>query len=775
MVGWKHRLADSPRWVQLKEEADEAQIAVMVAARRMRPRDFILRHGADWRIQQVLDSIVSGVLKRDLAFSQTDLEVLVQGWLSQSSLTRYGGLPGGSIVGAVERLSSRDSLSAALRMRLIEVRKRALREHTSSGAAIARRIGRLLDGGGSQELPKGTFQSDFECWLSRMGQEEQAVWRALATDAIFISDRSTPPANQLKALERHIAKADVRQLSRSFVELLDRTTPNPALGDMSLDILKGLIFASSLLDHATLAGPLGRFADKCYRKVPQRGARSVRLANAAIWALSTMTNEPIAGAELFRLREKIKYLSARKQIDERLAKLAKRSDRTVEALEDESLPTLGLDTRSRCVVVFGDARAEVELTATEIAVSWFNGKGERLKSAPKEVREHHSDEFAALRQTLKTLEVTRASQALRFEQSWLEDRNWSLSDWTGHVLHHPIRRPLAEALIWTIDSQSGAVAIIPRAAGLEDAAGRSITPSSDARVRLWHPLTSDPQEVLAWRRRIIDLGLTQPIKQAHREVYVLTDAERQTRLYSNRFAAHILRQHQFRALCQARGWKYDFMGGWDSWNVPTRTLPRRDIAVSFHVDQVDNDARGDNGVSLHVATDQVRFSNALGQNEPLEAIPPVVFSELMRDVDLFVGVASVANDPTWSDGGPRGRHGGYWSEWAFGELGQSATTRRELMSWIAPKLSISDRLTITDRFLLVHGRRHDYAIHFGSGNIQIRPSNRYLCIVPDQPHREAGAVRLPFTGDGLVSIIISKAFLLAEDDKIKDLTILAQL
>ena len=44
--------------------------------------------------------------------------------------------------------------------------------------------------------------------------------------------------------------------------------------------------------------------------------------------------------------------------------------------------------------------------------------------------------------------------------------------------------------------------------------------------------------------------MTQPIKQAHREIYLLTDAERQTQSYSNRFAAHILRQHQFTALCQ---------------------------------------------------------------------------------------------------------------------------------------------------------------------------------------------------------------------------------
>ena len=53
-------------------------------------------------------------------------------------------------------------------------------------------------------------------------------------------------------------------------------------------------------------------------------------------------------------------------------------------------------------------------------------------------------------------------------------------------------------------------------------------------------------------------------KQAHREVYLLTDAERLTDTYSNRFAAHIVRQHQFSALCRERGWQFNLMGNWDS-------------------------------------------------------------------------------------------------------------------------------------------------------------------------------------------------------------------
>jgi hypothetical protein len=179
----------------------------------------------------------------------------------------------------------------------------------------------------------------------------------------------------------------------------------------------------------------------------------------------------------------------------------------------------------------------------------------------------------------------------------------------------------------------------------------------------------------------------------------------------------------------------------------------------------------------HVATDQIRFLKPGYEGEAinLDGVHPVVFSEVMRDCDLFVAVASVANDPTWSDGGPDGRHRDYWHDWAFGELGQSAQVRRELIARFAGSLSIADKLEIGEKALIVTGKRQKYAIHFGSSNVQILPDNRYLCIVPDRSAPEADRVRLPFTGDSHVSTILAKAFLLVDENRITDPTILSQL
>jgi hypothetical protein len=141
-----------------------------------------------------------------------------------------------------------------------------------------------------------------------------------------------------------------------------------------------------------------------------------------------------------------------------------------------------------------------------------------------------------------------------------------------------------------------------------------------------------------------------------------------------------------------------------------------------------------------------------------------------------VGVASVGNDPAWQDGGPDGRYREYWHGYSFGELSGTAATRKQVLERLVPRLKIAPRCSFSDRFLVVRGDKRTYKIHLGSGNILMEPNDQYLCIVPDSRARtKQEDLYLPFEGDTTLSIIISKALLLAEDTKIKDPTITRQI
>ena len=159
---------------------------------------------------------------------------------------------------------------------------------------------------------------------------------------------------------------------------------------------------------------------------------------------------------------------------------------------------------------------------------------------------------------------------------------------------------------------------------------------------------------------------------------------------------------------------------------------------------------------------------------PLAEVPTLVFSEIMRDVDLFVGVASVGNDPTWRDGRSVEQHAA-WQRHAFGDLSATAKTRREVLQRLVPRLKIAAQCSFEDKFLIVAGKLRKYKIHLGSGNILMSPNDQYLCIVASRGKADDGKLFLPFEGDSILSVVISKALLLAADDKITDPSITRQI
>jgi hypothetical protein len=137
-------------------------------------------------------------------------------------------------------------------------------------------------------------------------------------------------------------------------------------------------------------------------------------------------------------------------------------------------------------------------------------------------------------------------------------------------------------------------------------------------------------------------------------------------------------------------------------------------------------------------------------------------------------VATVGNDPNWTDAGRERRFRDHWHTYSFGELSAMAKTRRGVLERLLPRLKIADRCTLSGRFLVVVGDLRTYKIHLGSGNIMMEPNDQYLCIVP-KPMDRIEQIFLPFQGDRILSIILSKTFLLADDSQIKDATITPQI
>lgn len=553
--------------------------------------------------------------------------------------------------------------------------------------------------------------------------------------------------------------------------------PSALVTARNSELLKGLAWCCAVHgDDPELVTALGDAAVACYKKIPNYGARSAKVANACVNALADVPSMA-AVAQLQRVAQRAKLPSARQVIDGALEAAAARNGLTLDDLADLATPTFGLRDGVMRIPV-GEFVAEVALAGgSEVRLHWLRPDGKPQASVPAEVKRDFPAELKAVKQTVKDLRAALPAQRDRIEGMFLQERSWRFGDWRERYLDHPLLSHFSRRLIWACETGGVSTPVAwsdGRLLDVEDGVLGGV--HDETVVRLWHPLNAELAAVLAWRQWLERHGVTQPFKQAHREVYILTDAERATETYSNRFAAHILRQHQLRALCQQRGWRYALQGGWDGHNIPTLELPRAGLSVEYWVEPVDHaDAMSDAWIYLYVAGDQVRFVRG-GWPVALDSIPPLAFSEAMRDVDLFVAVCSVGADPHWLDSGPTDQHG-YWWDFSFGELSGSAQTRRLVLERLLPRLTkLAGRWELTERFLLIRGELRSYKIHLGSGNILMEPNDQYLCIVPGRGAGSDGRnVYLPFEGDITLSVIISKAFMLADDRAITDPTIRRQI
>jgi hypothetical protein len=804
--GYPFRLENFPAGRQIVESDAETQARAAAAIVRWLSARGSTFDSNSWKMRQALFVL----LKRKLPLTEADLMALVD-WSIHVRNNQWRGLP--QIIKIVGDYLKENELKHHLAGKLEELVEAVEAERAS--AEVQRQVLRLNELAGKKEIRLPMEAGDV--WANAalidirgMSGDEQNIWGQLLLHCLRATG-SAPSKKWLKdarALVIQIGVEDFRSAVLRWFPLADRARPAESSKDeletllpVNADLLKGLAWLCSGFEQAEVARALANLALSAYRRLPGRGPRAVKIGNACFWALGSMPGAE-GLAQLSILKARIKGTSPQKVIAAAIDLAATRSGMSKEEAEELGVPTYGMEAVGRKTYSFGEVMTHVEIAGSSVEQTWERG-GERLAWEPKEVRDEHAEELEEIEETVKDIRKMLLAQRDRIDGLYLSPRKWRLADWRKRYLDHPIVGTVARRLIWKFSRGDRAESGIWHNGQI---VGRDDEPigwlDETTTVELWHPISVASEVVVAWRNWLEAHQVQQPFKQAHREIYPLTDAERATRTYSNRYAAHILRQHQFNALCAARGWKNALRLMVDSEFPPaTRTLSQWGLRAEFWIEGIgDLHDTNPTGAFLYLTTDQVRFYrsdaiqnrsharsgayyarrwNGRGNAEPLalETIPELVFSEIMRDVDLFVGVASIGNDPNWLDGGDQVRYRDYWHGYSFGDLTESAKTRKQVLETLLPRLKIAGRCELTDKFLVVRGDIRTYKIHMGSSNILMEPNDQYLCIVPTRVKgvKERENLYLPFEGDHTLAVILSKAFLLAEDTKITDPTIIRQL
>ena len=244
-----------------------------------------------------------------------------------------------------------------------------------------------------------------------------------------------------------------------------------------------------------------------------------------------------------------------------------------------------------------------------------------------------------------------------------------------------------------------------------------------------------------WQRFIFSKKIVQPFKQVFREIYVPMSEEADSH-ESRRYSGYQIQVRQAAAALRGRGWSADYEGGL------RKVFYKQGIAVELYA-QADWFTPADVEAP---AIEYVSFYSTRGSERlKIVNIDPILYSEVMRDVDMTVSIAFVGGvDP---------------------ETGSSTKELRASIVECTAELMKFKNVSVSDNFIHIKGTLADYTVHLGSGLVRQVGGTEIPIIPVHGQHR--GKLYLPFMDEDPKTVeIVSKVVLLSEDNKLKDPTIL---
>lgn len=377
--------------------------------------------------------------------------------------------------------------------------------------------------------------------------------------------------------------------------------------------------------------------------------------------------------------------------------------------------------------------------------------GKPLKIVPPAIKKDKSVAVLATRMTELRRQASRIRHSL--EHSMCRGDTFEGAELVT-LFGHPLLRHNITRLVMVGTTKSGGTLM-----GYPDKGGKALrgvdgqlepTKGSDT-LRIAHPLDLLGTKAWhEWQAECFRAERVQPFKQIFREVSVplATETAKAADQGGNRCTRYTGQQVQPKkamALFGARGWV---------------ARPEEGVQRTFHHERMTVRVEFEEGFCSPAEIDGltlagVRFAAAGTETAiAVRDVPPRVFSEIMRDLDLVVSVAHRGQvDP---------------------EASQSTVGMREALLRETCALLSLRNVSFEKSRAIIKGELGDYALHLGSGVIHKLPGGAMWILPVHSQHR--GRVYLPFADDDpKTAEIISKALLLARDRMIKDPGILAQI
>lgn len=368
--------------------------------------------------------------------------------------------------------------------------------------------------------------------------------------------------------------------------------------------------------------------------------------------------------------------------------------------------------------------------------------GKLLKSVPAKYKKDET--VLNFQETVKKLKDQYSRTKQMMEQA-MEDRT-AFEVWEFLELYRsPVARPITETLVVRTTKEPNPELGFLTKDGILDASGVLHPVNADEKIFIAHPF--DLYRNGHWheyQKQLFEKQIKQPFKQIFRELYVKLDEELEKE-ESMLFSGNQIQPRKTVGALRSRRWVADYDDGLQKIYYKENIVARI-YAMADWFSPADTEAP-----TLEYVVFADRKS---GKPLPIKSIPDIVYSEVMRDVDLAVSVAHAGGvDP---------------------ETSHSTIEMRRAI--VACNLSLfrTQNVHLEGSHAIIDGKLGQYTVHLGSGVVH-QIGNSMLFVVPVHA-QQRGRIFLPFVDDDpKTAEIMSKILLFAEDGKIKDPNILRQI
>ena len=368
----------------------------------------------------------------------------------------------------------------------------------------------------------------------------------------------------------------------------------------------------------------------------------------------------------------------------------------------------------------------------------YEKAGKELKSLPTKLKkDKYIEDIKEVHKNLK--EQYRRSRKMLEEA--MEDGIEFYGYEIENLMTNPVIAPILKSLVFKMGNDLGYYVDKK----LKSAKKKSVAVKDDSLLKIAHCFDLfESGEWSAYQKDIFDRELKQPFKQVFRELYVKTVDEK-GRDKSLRYAGHQVQPAKTVALLKTRRWIIDGQEGLEKVYYKKNIIAKI-FALADWFSPADIEAPTLEEVQFF---DRKTFKPIL-----IDEVPDLIFTEVMRDIDLVVSVAHIGDvDP---------------------EASHSTIEMRKAIIEFNCKLFKLKNVTFTENHALIKGERAEYSIHLGSGLIHQKAGSAINVLPVHSQHR--GRVFLPFIDDDpKTAEIMAKVLLFAQDDKIKDVFILEQI